>query len=827
MNELTIKLLAKTNFKNLYLKFMQSGILNDSEMIKLLTIAVLLLNHKSLEIKRLGYRIVLFYGNITGQYEALYDVSINCGLLPVSAVIGGNLTDETDYRNNSFLRNFVGSYIDTFRDQGIVLTEQQDALRNFVKDEYKNSLVVIAPTSYGKSELIMKSVRDNLGKRVLILVPSKALLAQTKKRLLDADIPDLGKIVTHPEMYSEGKDCRAFVLTQERLARLLNEYPALTFDMVFVDEAHNLLQGDHRNELLATVICMLGTRSAATSFKFLTPFLCDELNIKVRYLNMAVKGFKIDEYIKSERFYLQDFRAGKDDGKLKLYDHFLNESINLDRRYKTCYDLIIGESLSKNIIYGNKPKSIEEFAEKLAALLPEINCPLIATACKELEENFDKRYRLIACLRRGVMYHHGSIPDTVRLYLENLFTKSEKMKYLVCNATLLEGVNLPIERLFLFDNRKGRSKLSASQFKNLIGRVNRFSDVFSSDGSTALKKLESSVYLIGVDGFTGKRANLTDFYRKTVNVSKSDKDSVNNVLLEATKIVEGDISKRFEDAVARLENLQPGLVSGRKCNYVTTEVGKLLIANGVNEIDVFKAESSIAEKIDKFIEQSGVIDTPDTLIDAIKNCFIEYFDSNREYSDLTRLNEAPARRFYAMLLDWKLKKYSVKQAIHLTMEYWNTRIDAGLDDHVFVGKWGDVTYRESHYEYWVNIATKNDVEKINLAIVRLKEEDDFFDYKIFRFVEVLNGVGAISTNFYKQIKYGTINETKIKLIRDGFSRGLADLLLQKYPNFVRVANNGDVEVGSALLDHMVMNEESDLLIFEARMNLKTSLTLTA
>lgn len=825
MSELTIKQLAKTNFKTLYLRFLQGEELDDSEIIKLLAIAVLFLNHKALEIKRLGYRIVLFYGNITGQYEALYDVTINSGLLPVSAVIGDGLTDEADHRNDSFLRNFVGSYIDTFRDQGIVLTEQQDALRNFVQDEYKNSLVVIAPTSYGKSELIMKSVRDNPGKRVLILVPSKALLAQTKKRLLDADIPDLGKIVTHPEMYSEDRDSRAFVLTQERLARLLNEYPTLSFDMVFVDEAHNLLQGDHRNELLATVICMLGARSSITSFKFLTPFLCDELNIKVRYLNMAVKGFKIDEYIKSERFHLQDFRTGKNDGKLKLYDHFLNEWINLDRRYKTCFDLVIGESLSKNIIYGNKPKSIEAFAEKLAAQLPDINCPLIATACEELEDNFDKRYRLIACLRRGVMYHHGSIPDTVRLYLENLFTKSSKMKYLVCNATLLEGVNLPIERLFLFDYKKGISKLTSSQFKNLIGRVNRFSDVFSSDGSAALKKLESNVYLIGVDEFTGKRANLIDFYQKAVNVSRLDKDSVNNVLLEATKIVEGKISNRFEDAVERLENLQPGLVSGQKCKYVTTEVGKLLIANGVNEIDVFKTESRIAKQIDQLVEQMGVIDTADTLMDAIKICFIDYFDANREYSDLTRLNEPAARSFYAMLLDWKLKKYSVKQTIHLTMKYWNSRIDAGLGDHVFVGKWGDTKYRESHYEYWVNIATKSDIEKVNLAIVRLKEEDDFFDYKIFRFVEVLNGVGAIAPSFYKQIKYGTINETKIKLIRDGFSRGLADLLLQKYPNFVRVASNGDVEVGSELLDQMVENEESDLLIFEARMNLKTELPL--
>lgn len=827
MQELTIKRLTNTNFKSLYLKFLQGKDLNDAEIIKLLAIAVLLLNHTTLELKRLGYRIVLFYSNITGRYEALYDVTINSGLFPVSAVIGEYLTDENDHRHDSFLRNFIGSYIDTFREQGIVLSAQQEALKNFVQDEYRSSLVVIAPTSYGKSELIIKSVRDNPSKRVLILVPSKALLAQTKKRLIDADILNLGKIVTHPEMYSADRDNRAFVLTQERLARLLNEYPTLSFDMVFVDEAHNLLQGDHRNELLATVICMLGARNSITSFKFLTPFLCNELNIRIRYLDMAVKGFKIDEYIKSERFYLQDFRTEKNDSVLKFYDHFLNEWINLNQDYKDCFDLVIGESLSKNIIYGNKPKSIEAFAEKLADQLPEVNCPLVATACDELEETFDKRYRLIACLRRGVMYHHGSIPDTVRLYLENLFTKSSQMKYLVCNATLLEGVNLPIERLFLFDFTKGRNKLTSSQFKNLIGRVNRFSEVFTSGRGAGLKKLESSVYLMGVDGFTSKRANLIDFYQKAVNVSRVDKDSVNNVLLEATEIVDGKIATRFEDAVERLENLQPGIVLGRNCKYVTTEVGKLLIANGVNEIDVFKTESKIENEISVLVKLSGAIETADTLMNAIKRCFIDYFDESREYSDLTRLKEPAALSFYAMLLDWKLKKYTVKQTIRLTIKYWNSRIDVGSGDHVFVGKWGDTKYKESPYKHWVNIATKNDIEKINLAIVRTKEEEDFFDYKIFRFVEVLNGVGAIAPNFYKQIKYGTTNETKIMLIRDGFSRGLADLLLQKYPNFVRLTSNGNIEVQSALLGNMRENEESDLLIFEAQMNLKTESSLTS
>ncbi len=62
---------------------------------------------------------------------------------------------------------------------------------------------------------------------------------------------------------------------------------------------------------------------------------------------MIPSGFKIDEYIKSERFYIKDFRAGRGQTKLKLYDHFLNDWMEFDRRYANCFELIKGEALSK------------------------------------------------------------------------------------------------------------------------------------------------------------------------------------------------------------------------------------------------------------------------------------------------------------------------------------------------------------------------------------------------------------------------------------------------------------------------------------------------
>ncbi|HHX0930187.1 TPA: DEAD/DEAH box helicase [Pseudomonas aeruginosa] len=819
MKELTIRRLLNTPFKDLYLEFVRGGELSDVQQVKLLAVAVLLLNQSAVELKRLGYRIILLYGNRTGHYDALYDVAINSGLMPVSAVINAQRVGK-ERLAESFILNYADSYIETFRRNDVVMTEQQDLLQDFIHEKYDESVVVVAPTSYGKSELIISSVKDNPLSVVCVIVPSKALLAQTKKRLVDADIDGVGKVITHPEMYAEGKSSRVFVLTQERLTRLLSEHESLSFDMVFVDEAHNLLNGDYRNELLASVICMVGARNRKATFKFLTPFICEELNLRVRYLRTGLAGFRIDEYVKSELFYMCDYRVDKGDEILRLYDHFLNEWVDLKKSYKNSFDLVLGESLSKNIIYGNKPKNIEIFAWALAQKLPLVKCPIIKKACDELADNFDSQYLIIDCLRRGVMYHHGSIADTVRLYLESMFSKSKDLKYLVCSATLLEGVNLPIERLFLIDHRKGGSNLTSSQFKNLVGRVNRFSEVFSKKGSESLKRLESSVYLVGMDGYTTKNADLFGYYERVVNVSKSDKDDPENILLEATDIVEGVNSDRYEDVIERLENLQPGIVDDFECKYIKTEVGRLILANGIGEIDVFSVEELIDLELKSFVSEHGVIHSSDKLMLAVKQCFIDHFDELRGYSDLSRLEEESARAFYAMMLDWKIKKYTMKQIISQFLKHWDERAEKNASTLEFVGKWGDRRFGESYNEHWVAMSEKTQKEKINLAIVRIKEEDDFFDYKIFRFVEVMNGVGVIDSDFYKKIKYGTTDDVKIKMIRDGYSRGLSDLILNKYSNKVKLSADGEVDIDPKLVGEMMMNDESDLMLFEAQMNLK-------
>lgn len=103
---------------------------------------------------------------------------------------------------------------------------------------------------------------------------------------------------------------------------------------------------------------------------------------------------------------------------------------------------------------------------------------------------------------------------------------------------------------------------------------------------------------------------------------------------------------------------------------------------------------------------------------------------------------------------------------------------------------GDVTKDDGYREVFTFISKKSAKEKINLAIVRIKEEEDFFDYNIFRYIEILNDLGCLNEDFYKMAKYGTTDKAKIAMIQNGFSKGVAELLRSSYSSFYELGEDG-------------------------------------
>ena len=162
---------------------------------------------------------------------------------------------------------------------------------------------------------------------------------------------------------------------------------------------------------------------------------------------------------------------------LKLYDQFLNKYLPISDNRNLGFeeDVVKAYSAGKNIIYLNKPTDIEKFALALADVLPEVDSELIQTACDNISEYLQPQYNLLTCLRKGIIYHHGSVPDAIRIYIEDLYKKDEAVKYVITSSTLLSGVNLPAERMFILDNKRG-SRQTVDDAKKWIAVVKQYSE---------------------------------------------------------------------------------------------------------------------------------------------------------------------------------------------------------------------------------------------------------------------------------------------------------------------------------------------------------------
>ncbi|MCK4945454.1 MAG: DEAD/DEAH box helicase [Alphaproteobacteria bacterium] len=309
----TKKTYEDSDFQNLYQKLLISENPNEfsnSDKVKLLKWAILFFNQSYDDVKKIGYRIIVRYANLFKDYIPLYDVSLYAGFMPIVRFIQKNHLN-TKEKQNRFLNEYISSYVDDFKedmnDRSVYLSLGQKKLVNFSRSIETDSLIV-APTSYGKSEMIISKVLQNPDGKICIIVPTKALLAQTKKRLLDNEsLADKYKrIITHPEMYKKDESNFLAVFTQERLLRLLQQENELSIDMLMIDEAHNLLEDGHRSELLIQVILILKRRNPSLKLHFFTPFLIDSSSIETKYADYSIKAERSEEYIKIQRYFIYD-----------------------------------------------------------------------------------------------------------------------------------------------------------------------------------------------------------------------------------------------------------------------------------------------------------------------------------------------------------------------------------------------------------------------------------------------------------------------------------------------------------------------------------------
>lgn len=685
------------------------------------------------------YYLLLNYSIITKDYLPLYDFCISNGFYPVSKLIYDKKLIDVNifdaFYNVGLLR---------FSNNGRIETkEQRNSLRSLIESE-DNYRSFIAPTSYGKSEFIINDVLSNNLNRIGIIVPKKALIWETFSRMKSLAKLKGYKILMHDTEY-DSNDKYLAIFTQERALRLLQE-SGTCFDILYIDEAHNLYVADERNVLLSRLIRLNAKMNPNQKVVYLSPLISDSKNLLMS-TNLTINEQKISFNIKEPKIIY--FSDNEEEG---VYNRFTDQLIFLEKHSINWIEYINARTKNKSLLYAYKPKSVQDIALAFAAKLPYVNSSEISEIALNLQKYVDKDYYVVDLLRKGVVFVHGKVPDSIRDYIIAKFKLCKDIKFLVSNSSVLEGINFPFDSLFILNT----FNLTKNNLINLIGRVNRLNEIFIE--SKDVTRLICPVYFIDTVQFGGRN----NFLNKISLLRSTDViDSVKNPILPNSKVKNEKIVKREQFFID---------------NHDVLDLKLILIKNGVDNHYVNFDESivKIKSSIIDFLEgnKTDTVDNSNifTLIQRIFATGFTYFDF-KEF-EVGRITSDKACNFYnRYLTNYFFSDFKSKIKFFLK----NFDIYESKNEHFYIGKeFGELAKKtplhpETTRNVYVDLKTKNYKEKVNLAIVKAKIEDDLISYKFANFIKSLFDLKIITDDTYNLFMYNTTSRVKISLLKSGLS----------------------------------------------------------
>ena len=129
----------------------------------------------------------------------------------------------------------------------------------------------------------------------------------------------------------------------------------------------------------------------------------------------------------------------------------------------------------QNIIFAPTSSTARSIAQTLTGNAKDENA---IDLIEYYKNTIHKKYTMCDTLAKGIAYHHGKLPMHVRRTLENAITE-KRISTVVCTTTLMQGVNMPAQNIFIrnphlyIKKSNGSAELSTYEMANLRGRAGR------------------------------------------------------------------------------------------------------------------------------------------------------------------------------------------------------------------------------------------------------------------------------------------------------------------------------------------------------------------
>lgn len=318
------------------------------------------------------------------------------------------------------------------------------------------NVVLSAPTSFGKSIVVDSLIATGQFKRVLVILPTLALIDESRQRITQK-FGSKAKVITHSSQKesSEEGSINIYVLTQERTLEFLDMQ---AIDLFIVDEFYKVdpkFEGEDERAIILNYAFHHFVKRTR-QFYLLGP------NIQ------QVNGL---EYYGKEFFFISSsFTTVAAD----VVNHgYKKNDPARDRKLK---ELVFMDEQSK-IIYCQSPNSASQVAEMLANSGSFSINDYVQSAISWVEKNYSPHWRVADALKSGLGLHHGGIPRFLQQWMIWAFNNGF-LKALICTSTIIEGVNTVAKMVILYDRRKSNNVLDFFSFKNIVGRAGRMGEHF-------------------------------------------------------------------------------------------------------------------------------------------------------------------------------------------------------------------------------------------------------------------------------------------------------------------------------------------------------------
>lgn len=333
-----------------------------------------------------------------------------------------------------------------FEKSVILHREQSLVLKKLLAGE---NVAVSAPTSFGKSFIIDAYINLKQPKNAVILVPTIALMDETRRRLYKSFSRDY-EIITQSDSIVGEKNI--FVFPPER---------ALTFseiiqdiDIFIIDEFYKASVQFDPDRAPSLIKCLLQFSNKARQRYFLAP------NISALEDNPFTNGMT---------FVQTDYNTVC----LNVKNYFPQITAAPEKKASVLFD-ILNKNPGKTLVYAGTFTEIAKLKDSyLSSGISRNTNDLLDSFSAWLSKNYQAVWYLADLAKRGIGMHTGRLHRSLAQIQVKLFEEKDGLNDLISTSSIIEGVNTEAKNVVIWKNKNGNRNLNFFTYKNIMGRSGR------------------------------------------------------------------------------------------------------------------------------------------------------------------------------------------------------------------------------------------------------------------------------------------------------------------------------------------------------------------